>query len=502
MIAVTFEFLAGRYHATPWDRHTNEGAIEWPPSPWRILRALVAASYRLDPPPTAAELGQLLEKLTAPPVYRVPRGTEGHTRHYMPTNGKPTLVFDAFIAVGGGVGAPDATVVVGWPEVEIEAEEINLLDRLLAAIGYLGRAESWVTARRIDWPGQEANVTLASSSGAASVRGRVRLQAPMREAEYDAWRRTAPKPKGRGGQLPESLLQILHQNTGDLHRQGWSQPPGATWLVYERPEWLTQVRPVSGLTARASAPPTFARYAVSSAVLPRLKDTISIGERMRVALMSRAGLGHPDTLALFAGKDADGKPLQGQEHAFYLPADDDGDGRIDHIVVYARSGFDESCRAALESLHRIWGHGGHDLYLALVGFGAPADYGGLRDQRNGATALAAHARVWESRTPIILPRHTKYRRGSWIDTPEDQLRTMLAQIGRSEPVIVERTAGTHVRGAELPWYRFRRERSQGGGRRAGSTGHGFRITFAEPIQGPIAVGYGAHVGLGQFVGVQ
>jgi hypothetical protein len=28
-------------HATPRGRHVNEGAVEWPPSPWRIVRALV-----------------------------------------------------------------------------------------------------------------------------------------------------------------------------------------------------------------------------------------------------------------------------------------------------------------------------------------------------------------------------------------------------------------------------------------------------------------------------
>ena len=34
------EFPWGRYHATPWGRNVNEGHPEWPPSPWRILRAL------------------------------------------------------------------------------------------------------------------------------------------------------------------------------------------------------------------------------------------------------------------------------------------------------------------------------------------------------------------------------------------------------------------------------------------------------------------------------
>ena len=42
---IAIRFPLGRYHATPWDRSVNEGAVEWPPSPWRLLRALVA-SYR------------------------------------------------------------------------------------------------------------------------------------------------------------------------------------------------------------------------------------------------------------------------------------------------------------------------------------------------------------------------------------------------------------------------------------------------------------------------
>ena len=39
---LAIRFPLGRYHANPWDRSVNEGAAEWPPSPWRILRALVA----------------------------------------------------------------------------------------------------------------------------------------------------------------------------------------------------------------------------------------------------------------------------------------------------------------------------------------------------------------------------------------------------------------------------------------------------------------------------
>jgi len=35
MLVLTFPW--GRYHANPWGRHVNEGAVELPPSPWRPL---------------------------------------------------------------------------------------------------------------------------------------------------------------------------------------------------------------------------------------------------------------------------------------------------------------------------------------------------------------------------------------------------------------------------------------------------------------------------------
>ena len=46
MIIIEIGFLAGKFHATPWDRHVNEGIEEWPPSPWRILRALISTWHQ------------------------------------------------------------------------------------------------------------------------------------------------------------------------------------------------------------------------------------------------------------------------------------------------------------------------------------------------------------------------------------------------------------------------------------------------------------------------
>jgi CRISPR-associated protein Csb2 len=49
MLVVELRFLTGRYHATPWGRNVNEGATEWPPSPYRLVRALYDAWKRKRP---------------------------------------------------------------------------------------------------------------------------------------------------------------------------------------------------------------------------------------------------------------------------------------------------------------------------------------------------------------------------------------------------------------------------------------------------------------------
>ena len=75
MVALAFRFDLGRYHASRWGTHVNEAAVEWPPSPWRILRALYAAGR------TNARLAAHQEQLDAalallaqgpPPSYSLP----------------------------------------------------------------------------------------------------------------------------------------------------------------------------------------------------------------------------------------------------------------------------------------------------------------------------------------------------------------------------------------------------------------------------------------------
>ena len=63
---------------------------------------------------------------------------------------------------------------------------------------------------------------------------------------------------------------------------------------------------------------------------------------------------------------------------------------------------------------------------------------------------------------------------------------------------LEAADSTEIAGERVGWASFRMARTCGDGRRAGSAGYGFRIEFAESVRGPVALGYGAHFGMGGF----
>src|SRR5437660_10646622 len=138
-------FPAGRFHATPWGRHVNEGVPEWPPSPWRLLRALVAVCKRTCPDVADSQLRRILEPLAQPPRFRLPPHRVAHTRHYMPWEKKGphdrTLVFDTFVSI-----SRRDPLLIGWPDAEMSTDDRAILSKLLGNLSSFGRAEGWVHA--------------------------------------------------------------------------------------------------------------------------------------------------------------------------------------------------------------------------------------------------------------------------------------------------------------------------------------------------------------------
>jgi CRISPR-associated protein Csb2 len=539
MIVCELRFPAGRYHATPWDHQVNEGVVEWPPSPWRLLRALLATWYHkareeLD----ATTVCQLLERLAIDlPYYALPQASLGHTRHYMPLyrssiDGKTTKVFDAFVHV-----AAAEPLRVIWPEIDLSVPQYQALALLLHRLGYLGRAESWIEAHLVEtWDGAFSCRPLAIDDVPDASENVVRLLATELPDTYHTWRsltvgqlqakrlaelQANAETRGRSidkvklskkdhetieAMLPLTLFDALHTDTSDLRKAGWSRPPGSRWVPYARPRDVFDVVPQRRYMTQAPGTlPMVARFAVASQVPPRLTEALSVAERLHQALSHLS-----DGATVFTGCDSSKRPLQGHRHAYILCESLNRQGTITHVTLYAAMGFDRQARQALDHLHRVWGHGGHDLQLVLLGVGQPQDFASSRPHAEGCT-LFGPARVWHSSTPFVTTRHPKTYRdgrpkfdaaGVQIGSPVHDLHRLLAEVNCPTPVRIESMNTALLGGKSVSWLTFRTQRQHGDGRRATNRGDGFRLTFPYPVSGPFAVGYGSHFGLGMFIPVE
>ncbi|MHB1309768.1 MAG: type I-G CRISPR-associated protein Csb2, partial [Limisphaerales bacterium] len=416
MPAIEIRFPAGRFHATPWGRHVNEGAVEWPPAPWRILRALIATWHLKTTPGEVPEavIRTLVAALAEQPAcFQLPPASYGHTRHYMPviegSNQKTTKVFDTFIHT-------IAPLRIKWA-TPLNPEQRQALGLLCERLSYLGRAESLVEASLLpeDFDFAADVRPLAGHEPLPAAYEMVRLLGPQSEAAFQQWRATldtaptpaeiAPKSKAKrtakktaGLKLPANLFEALHADTGDLQAAGWTLPPGAQFLDYVRREDCFDPAPTRP-QPRLSRP-TVARFAIASNVPPRITQAVSVAERVHQALVSRFKDGPAP--GVFTGLGRTGEPQSGHRHAFIFCEANGARDTVTHVTVFARDGFDATARRALESLQRIWGHGGHDLQCVLLGFGGP-------DTFTDAT-LFASSKVWRSLSPFVPTRHPKTHR--------------------------------------------------------------------------------------------
>ena len=550
-IAISIQFLTGRYHATPWDKQVNEGVVEWPPSPWRILRSLVAAYYRLTVRPErsvmVALMGQLAEQQ---PSYVLPAFTAAHTRHFMPLwkEGKATTtkVLDTFYALPGGALSAEATVQVCWSEVCLEPSARELLEGLCGQVGYLGRAESWVEMRVVEMIG---DVNARPIKVESEVKARETVQkvlVPLNAAGLRGFVSAIdalPRPKkGRGmWTAPGDVLEVLELDVGRLHEQGWHGIPGSDWALYametvKPPKSLKRVESGRSQSDSLLGEPAIARFRLRAKVLPKITAALSVGERFHRALMRWSRDGEEGRSAqVFSGRNDAGEALRlDHDHAWYLPECNDC-GEIVTMVVYARGGFDDVAVRALRGIKKVWGSEGFDIDVDLVLLGRVEVGLNARVEKSKGERMQVMGcgRLWRSLTPFVLTRFPKCDRrgnakliagtGFQVDGPEDQALRLLRQLGQfgdgerfgdgdwlglrgedGEVLVRVRLVdcGWMDRGGgglRFPAVRFQRVRGHGAGAKSLGQGFWLEVKFGAAVVGPIALGYGAHFGLGVLV---
>jgi CRISPR-associated protein Csb2 len=442
-----------------------------------------------------------------------------------------TFIFDTFVVV-----SPESTLMVRWPEVSLDELQRRMLSQIVANLNTLGRSESWCQVEllgddyalhNMENPAIDRISVPLDSADAPPNAEIVRLLCPDPESAFaedfvvSVRRNSVGRGKTKNAIEVQSTIYDPAWNmcmeTLQLHKERWSDPPGSRWVTYVRSmncfnQHLAPTRRLS----RARPEPQIVRFALDSTVLPLVTETLPVAESARRMLMGIHGsLTECDSVQgrskTFSGKDSEGNPLSGHSHAYYLPTDEDGDGRLDHLTILARSGFDKHEMCAVDSLRVLKNpdrnQSGQALRVLLLGWGQ------LEEFHAGPVQAS---RVWNAVTPYVATRYAKTRGRERIDLCDmdavirflrDNLLRQLVEIRADIPDVNAVGIEPMLEGGAfkissyhpIQFKRFRHKSSDDGGRRLSGA---FRIAFPDVIRGPIALGHSAHFGLGLFMPVK
>jgi len=498
---IRVSLLSGSYHAHRWGeaQHAMAGP-EWPPSVWRLLRAVAACWFEPgEPPCTTEDRDALLKALgkAAPPTMWLPRVSFGEVPCYQPVTkevqrtvaGKKVSLRE----VNSRVLHFDHFAVLAEPAIffEFDVDLPNYLrtalSKLLARMRYFGRAESRASSSVEDsgWKTPEGYYKVTPIGGRNPAAGSLRRPVLVPTKDFtaeDLWlARQAKSSQHSEEQHPLHLVEALIAAKKPV-------PDGTSWVQYELP----RVAVVHELPRRAPANPPLERRPAAEVVfrlfrrvpIP-IEDTVLLARDFRdqaVRQYEQATGGHS---VLLSGREKDGGVARGHDHAYYLPRPSRPGGFLEQLVVHLPGGENGVEQELVGALLRVANLLRRDTYPVLV---VPEE---IRAVRAPATAL-----VWESLTPFLGP--LRHRRGREATEPWRQLVSALGP-GFGEIEIRPRAAGSHIVTVLSHVYAS----SANGGarhyritRRAGSC---FQIRFAGPVQLLAAVGADAHFGLGQFV---
>lgn len=500
-IVLRQSFLLGRYHANPWRAFAFDDPYgEWPPSPWRLLRAILARSFQLSRERESDSDDNLRQKLVrafceSEISFQLPaqswRGPG--LQQYQPSEFKKippgadkpgektyntTKTKDNFWVVSA------ETDSLFWMlEGENWTRELLAhLDDCLARMTYFGRAESISAIERLD-----------------SYSDRVRVNCEL-------------KGKRRSGSVPvlcpkvdATLDQVASQTNDDAVAQS-TIPPGAVWKYAERP---VRTRPIPKHPPRKAFPPTqIIQFAIGGKVFPSPRYWLRITEKFRgVALQKLAQqlTGNrnarfaelpPEIRAnysLFTGKNAADTALAGHQHAafFLIP---DSQTKPSRLVCWRKAPFTDEEQTALLAAAEVplaWDFGSDDWKLRLVPLPVETP---LPPDKN----IFGESLVWETLTPFVPPLHIfgrngKPKKGCEIETQIKKI-LFICELPEASVTVLSR--------ADSPaqWVKVHRpHRSRNQQTNDDKRALRIRLRFEKVVEGPIFLGHSCHFGLGLFV---
>ena len=322
-------FPLGRFHGNPWRAFPFEDPHgEWPPSPWRLLRAILARSHQFERergipchgwresfvrafctgvvswclPPFSWRGPGLLQYQPATFEWVPPNRTKTvkDRRVEIPSERtyRPTLARDNFRVVGSlWTDSRDCGAVWWVMNGDAWAEcQLDRLDVILRRMTYFGRAEAITEIQRVAELPADVHVNCVLEQAPST--GSVPVLAPTADATLEQAQAVTDDPS------------VAHSTV----------PPGACWLYAKRP-----AKPPVGFlrsAPRMREPPRLMQFGIGTRVSPPQKSIVILTQRFRGRVIreflagswQRADAARRAAARLLTGKEADGSPLRGHRH--------------------------------------------------------------------------------------------------------------------------------------------------------------------------------------------
>lgn len=479
-------FPLGRYHATPWDAGANSGYVEWPPSPWRVMRALLAVAHArfIDIDDTVTLLG----RLGNPSAVESAPVTTGSTRHYMPDikhrtddRGGTDLVIDSYASIQRRNGVPDLRV--HW-DTDLNDHDLKLLTVLVENLPYLGRSESVCEAVVAEQAAQPDSTWWRIGA----VGDRVETVELL----------------GAEGVPTRSELEATPTMVRAKLRAAF--PPGTRLLGYGRDRTSFR-RTVQWQRSQTSSEPiTAIRLELHGSASVRMRDFLMPTDVAHGAVRKALHALDGDTeVAAIIGKDGKGPSRQGHDHLHVVPIPGNvggsrfsGSTPIKALLLWTPRGMSSEAAGRICGIERLWTsdrvtENSFPAQRLLV-----AGLGQVSDVAAGVVAEGEGSTTWVSATPYFPVRHRKRRTlHQWI---EDDLNKELGYRIATAQVEVAHVEVDDSRAtvSDLVHFRRRRLREQ---REDVRQGFAVSVTLSKPVTGPLILGQLSHFGAGLFVPV-
>lgn len=494
MFAVNVEFCNGTYHGNAWGKHRNEGIVDYPPSNWRVIRALISVQKQLYGDTKDEVVYPILKKLaTNPPKYHIdPNATEGCLKHYVPTNkrGKTlkNLIFDTFVS------AKYCQII--WDNIRLIKDEKLILTELFENMYYLGRVESRCKITIIDDKkhkkpncvpyGNDIDTTEITNNNMEAIS----ILTPKASAFY-----------------AKEKINSVFVTVKSLYKNSLKMPPGSKQILYIRKKISTDTLingpVITPIQQTHKNNINFIRYSIRNRKIPII-NALDLCKSVRTACMSDYGFQNNNkTTYLFSGKDKNGKPLRGNKHAIFIPEYDieSFPAYITHITILSpKNMMDKKELHTLFHLNKIYGYKYHPEMPVLE---LEYDMSGVVND-NRRLPIFNNGKKYISATPFILPYFLKYRKND--NKPKITVKDLIEKEIKNRypdiyPYLTKITVNdslenTTIQGVILSDFHTNKTR---GTYNPGKNPYKITLEFSKVVSGPIMLGYASHMGLGMFI---